>query len=130
LTRPLQTRSHVDAVAEDVVLFSDYVAEIDPYTESDALVLGRFGIAICHRALHLDRATHRIDHAWELAKEAVASILYDAAPMLLDFRIDQLPEICSEPRVRPLLIRPHKARVPGNIGGEDHGEQRALLARR
>jgi hypothetical protein len=24
--------------------------------------------------------------------------------------------------MRPLLIRPHQARVPGHIGGEDRGE--------
>jgi len=42
--------------------------------------------------------------------------------VLLNLRMDQLPEMRFEPLVRPLLICAHKARVPGHIGGEDRGE--------
>jgi hypothetical protein len=39
-----------------------------------------------------------------------------------DLRIDQLPELRLEPLVRPLLIRPHQARITGHVGGEDRSE--------
>jgi hypothetical protein len=42
--------------------------------------------------------------------------------VLGDFRLDQLPEMRSEPRVRPFLIRSHQARVSRHVGGEDRGE--------
>ena len=55
-------------------------------------------------------------------QQAVAGVLDDPAPVLLDLRIDQLPEMRLEPFVRPLLIRAHQARVPRHVGGEDRGE--------
>ncbi len=59
----LQARCNVDAVAVDVAAVGDDVAEIDPYPEGDALLLGRLGVAVDHRPLELDRAADRIDDA-------------------------------------------------------------------
>jgi hypothetical protein len=42
--------------------------------------------------------------------------------VLRDLRLNQLAEMRLEPLVRALLIRPHEARVPRHIGGEDRGE--------
>ena len=42
--------------------------------------------------------------------------------MLLDLWIDELTEMRLEALVRPLLIRPHQARVSRHIGGEDCSE--------
>jgi hypothetical protein len=42
--------------------------------------------------------------------------------VLADLRIDQLAEMRLEPLVRAFLIRPHQARIPRHIGGEDRGE--------
>lgn len=39
--------------------------------------------------------------------------------MLLDLRIDELPEMRLEARVRSLFIGTHQPRVAGDIGGED-----------
>jgi hypothetical protein len=39
--------------------------------------------------------------------------------MLLDLRIDELPEMRLEARVRSLLVRAHQTRVAGDIGGQD-----------
>jgi hypothetical protein len=42
--------------------------------------------------------------------------------VLLDLRVNELPEMRSEPFVRPFLVRTHQARVAGHIGGEDRSE--------
>ena len=84
-------------------------------------------------SLNLDRAPHGINNARELGKETVAGILDDAAAVLGDLRVDQLAWMGLEPLVRPLLIRPHQARVSGHVGGEDRGEaadKGAFLAQR
>jgi hypothetical protein len=107
---------------EDVVLLGNYVAEIDADPELDRLFEWRARVAFSHASLHLDGAAYGIDHARELAKEAVTSILYDPAPVLLDLRLNQLPEVRFEPFVCPFLIRPHQARVPRHVGSEDRGE--------
>jgi hypothetical protein len=118
----LQTRRDIHPMPEDVVLLNNDIAEIDPDAKRDALIFGRFGVALSYPPLQLDGTTHRIDYACKLGQEAVASVLYDPAPVLRDLRINDLPEVAFEPFVRPLLIRAHEARVPRHIGGEDRGE--------
>ena len=83
-------RGDVDAVAIDVVVLDDHVAEIDADAQLDAVVRRDTGVALGHRLLHLDRAAHRIDDAGELDQQAVAGGLDDAAMVLGDFRIDEL----------------------------------------
>jgi len=43
-------------------------AELDPLLRRDARV------ARCHSPLHLDRATHCVNNAWEPGKKAVARV--------------------------------------------------------
>ena len=78
--------------------------------------------ALGHPPLHLNGAPDGVNHARELGQEAVAGVLHDPAPVLSDLRINQLPEVRFEPLVGPLLIRPHQARIPRHVGGEDRGE--------
>jgi hypothetical protein len=118
----LQSCRDIHAVAEDVVLLDNHVAEVDADAESDTLVLGRFGIAFRHAALDLHGAAHGINDARKLCQEAVAGILYDTASVLLDLRLYQLPEMGLQALVRPLLVGPHQARIARHIGGEDRGK--------
>ena len=74
------------------------------------------GVALGHRALHFDRATHRIDDAGEFNQHAVAGGLDDAAAVLLDLVIDQLMAHRFEAFERTFLVRPHQPRIAGNIG--------------
>ena len=83
---------------------------------------GSIGLAVDHPALHLGGAAHRVDDAGEFRQHAVAGVLDDAAPVLLDLRIDQLPEMRLEALVRAFLVRAHQARIARHIGGEDRGE--------
>ena len=38
--------------------------------------------------------------------------------MLSDLRIDQFPKVGLKPLMRPILVLPHRARIPRHIGGE------------
>src|SRR5205823_14268244 len=86
----LQPRRDVDAVAIDVVILGDDVAQIDPDAELDSPLDGDAGIALGHRVLHLDRAMHRVDDAGELDEETVTGGLDDAATMLPDPAVGDL----------------------------------------
>ena len=120
LCQSFQARGHIDAVAEDVVLLDDYVAEIDAHTKPDPSILRDFGLALGHPPLHLDSAPNRVDHARELDQHPVAGVLYDPAPVLRDFRIDQLPEMSLQafvrapPRRRPSAANTPRRRRPGS----------------
>ena len=72
------------------VLFSDYVAEVDADAEPDAPLVADHRLTIDHAALHFGGATDRIDHARKFREEPVASVLDNAALVLLDLRLDQL----------------------------------------
>src|SRR6266446_4510810 len=80
----------IDAVAVNVVLVNDDVAEIDADAELDAALLGDAVIAQCHFALQFDRARHRIDDAGEFDQQPVAGGLHDAAAMLGDPGVRQV----------------------------------------
>ena len=65
----LQPRGDVDAVAEDVALVDDDVADIDADAELDATIFRNGSAALRHAALHLHRAAHGIDDAREFDQE-------------------------------------------------------------
>ncbi len=87
----LQPRRHVHAVAINIVVVADDIADIDSNAELDA-AFGRYlGIALDHAALDVNGATHGVDDADKFHQHAVAGCLDDPAPMLGDFGIDQVP---------------------------------------
>jgi hypothetical protein len=63
LARRSKTRSE-DAVAYEVaVAFLDHVAEVNADPKVDTTLLRQTGVALDHRILHFDGATHRVDDA-------------------------------------------------------------------
>ena len=117
-----EPRGDIDAVAEDVVVLDDDVAEVDADAEVDALVGGDIGVALGHPALHRDGAAHRIDHAGEFDQHAVAGRLDDPPAMVSDRGIDQLAAQCLQRSQRAFLVHPDQPRIARDIGGKDRGE--------
>jgi len=112
----------IDAIAENVALVGDDVAEIDADAEADAPVLCDLRLAVEHHPLDFDRAAHRVDDAGEFDQHAVAGGLDDAPSVLADFRIDQLAPVRLEAGERALLVGAHQPGIAGDVGGEDGGE--------
>ena len=83
-----EPRGDVDAIAKDVVVVDDDVAEIDADAEFDALALGHIGVALGYPALDLGRTAHRIDDALELDEHPVAGGLDDAAATFGDLGVE------------------------------------------
>jgi hypothetical protein len=113
---------YIHAVAIDIAVLDDHVAEIDADAQFNAVVRRDTDVAFGHRLLHFDRAAHRIDDAGKFHQQAVASGLDDAAPVLGDLGINKLAAQRLEPFERAFLVRTHQARIPRHIGGEDRGE--------
>ena len=105
----------------------EYFADVNPHAELDALRRWHGLVAGRHLALHVDRATHRVDNASELDQEAVAGGLDDASAMLTDFRIDQLAPMRLEPREGIFLVGAHEPAVARHVRGEN-GRQPAFGA--
>ena len=116
---PLQPRGDIDAVAENIVVIDDDVADMDADAEFDPLRLGDVDIAHGHAALDLDRATDRIDGAAEFDQHAVAGGLDDAAAIFGDFGIDESFSAGLETGEGAFLVGAHQTAVAGDIGCEN-----------
>jgi hypothetical protein len=74
------------AVAQQIVLVDDDVAEVDPHAEDDA-PFRRHPRLIGGDGSDGNRAPHRVDHGGELHQRAIAHQLDDAALVLRDERL-------------------------------------------
>src|SRR5262249_30281400 len=72
----------INAVAKDVAILDDNVADIDADAEVDAAIGRRAGVAPGHLALHLDSAAQCIHDAAKLDERAVTGSFYEAALVL------------------------------------------------
>ena len=81
---------YIDAIAVDIILITDDVADVDPDTEFDATIESYLGIAFGHAALDVYRVAHSVDDTDEFHQHAVARGLNDTATVLGYFWIDQL----------------------------------------
>ena len=118
----LEPGGDVDAVAEDVVVLDDHVAEIDADPELDPAGRRHVGVALGHPALDLGGALDGLDDARELDQHAIAAGLDDPALVLGDRGIDQLEPVRPQARERARFVRLHEPAVAHHVGGEDHGE--------
>src|SRR5262249_54777585 len=84
LGQALEPRGEGDAVAENVLLVVDHVAEVDADAVFDASGLRHAGVTLAHAALNLDRAAHGVDHRGELDQRAIAGQFHELAAVLLD----------------------------------------------
>ena len=122
LRHGLEPRRHVDAVAEDVAVFDDDIAEI----EADAVEQGarrrHVAIAPRHALLKIDGANQRVRHALELHQHAVAGGFDQAAPAFGDRGIDDFEPHGLQPGERSGLIDLHEPAVPDHVSGQNRGE--------
>ena len=114
-----EARRDVDAVAEDVVLFHDDVAEID----ADAIEQGprsrHVPVAPRHTLLEFDRAAQRLGDALELDQHAVPGRL-DKAPLApRNRRIDEFEPHRLQARQGPGFVRLHETAVADHVRGDD-----------
>jgi hypothetical protein len=85
---PFQPRGDVDAIAEDVVVVDDDIANVNADPEFDTLVQRHPGFLLGHAGLNFDGAARGIDRAGELHQKAVPGRFDDPAPMLLYLEVD------------------------------------------
>ena len=114
-----EARRDIDAVAEDVVLVDDDIAEVD----ADAIEQGarsrHVAIAPLHALLEIDGATQRLGDALEFDQQAVAGRLDDAPLAPRDRRIDEFEPYGLEPGKRPGFVRFHEAAETDHVGRDD-----------
>ena len=119
---PFEARRDVDAVAKDVAVLFDDVAEIDADPEIQPLIRAHVRIAPSHSLLHLDGAAHRIDDAGELGQQPVARRLDDPAAMLGDAGIEQFAAMAVKAGKGAFVVGAHQPTVAGDVSRKDRRE--------
>ena len=115
-------RGDIDAIAENIVVIDNHVAEVDADPKLDPPVLGNSGVAGRHIPLDFGGAFDRIHDARKLDQHSVAGQLDDSALMLGNGRVDQFRAMAFEVRQCADLISAHQAAVTDNVGGHDRGK--------
>src|ERR1700722_11306512 len=72
LSKLLESRGDVDALAVPVRPLDNHLTQIDPDAHIDAVILREAGVPLRHPALDLDGAFDRVDNAPKLGEKAVA----------------------------------------------------------
>src|SRR5690349_12084026 len=88
LRQSFETRRDIDAVAKNVLVINDDVADVQTDTELNTPFWRYLGIALSHLPLDVDSTTHGIDDTGKLDKDAVPRRLNDAPAVFRDLRID------------------------------------------
>ena len=119
LGEALEARRDVHAVAEDVAVFQDDVADVDADAVADAPVLGLGRLALGHGVLDRDRAFDRVDRASELDQRAIAGELDHAAAVLGDQGFGEFDPMGLDPRERAGLVGADEPAVADHVHGHD-----------
>jgi hypothetical protein len=119
---PLWPGVDVHAVAVEVALVVDHVAQVDPDAEADAAFLADRLLTLLDAALNPDGALDGVDGAGELAEGTIARELDETAAVLGQERLDELLAVRLEPPERAGFVPLHQARVADHVRGEDRGE--------
>ena len=107
LRDPFEPRCDIDPVTKDIVLFDDYIADVNADAELDPLVLRHIDILFGHAALNFDGAAYGIHDAPELNEGAVPCILDDTSVMISDFGIEKRLSESFKLRQRAFFVDPY-----------------------
>jgi hypothetical protein len=118
--RFLQGRRDVNPIAHKVAItLLDHVAEMDADAKLNTTLRGEAGVSFYHATLHLDGASHGIDHASKFDEASVTSALNNAPVMHGNGGIDQVATQRPQPRQRPILVGAGEPAIAGHIRRQD-----------
>jgi hypothetical protein len=118
-----QSGGDVDAVSQEVaVALLDHVPEMNADAKLDATLWRQAGIAVHHDVLHLNGATHGVDHAAELNQGAIAHPFDDASAMRSGCRIDQVAPQAPQSGQGAILVRADQPTISDDVSNKDRSD--------
>src|SRR5260370_6048718 len=112
-------RCHVDAIAENIAVVFDDVADMDAESKFDSLVNRHSGVSANHAVLDSDGAAHGCHRACKFDHHSVAGGLDDMAAMLLDAAVGEVPAMRLQLGKGAFLIGTHQPTVSRDISREN-----------
>src|SRR5215475_7302529 len=125
-SQSFEPRRDVHAIAKNIAIFDDNIADVDANSKLNALVLRHSSISFSHAGLDLAGAAQRIHDTTEFDEQPIARRLHEPAVVRGDRRIDQLIPDRLEPSQSAALVSSHQSGVTGYISSEDRSETAGL----
>ncbi len=111
----LKAGGDVDAIAENIIVVDDDVADMNANAKFDPAVQGHVGILRSHIALNLDRASRCVHRTGEFNQYAIPRCLDNSASMLDDLGIEKSLSESLQLAERALFIGAHEPTITGDI---------------
>ncbi|MCY1492990.1 hypothetical protein D9M68_268150 [compost metagenome] len=108
----------IDAIAEDIAVFHQNVADIDPDAEVHLPVVGKRLVGTPHRLLNGDCAVEGMDDRWKFRQHAVAGGPENLTMGAFDKTVDN-SAVRRQSRKRLLFVGIHQAGITFDIGRKD-----------
>src|SRR5207247_8512424 len=118
----LEARRYVDAVAEDIAVLDDHVAEVDPDAILNPPRRRYIRVAPRHPTLDFGSALYGVGNTLEFDQHSVAGRFDDASLVLGNDRIDELEAVGPEPRESSRLVGFHQSAITDHVSRENRRE--------
>ncbi len=122
IRQAFQSRRHVDAFAEDVVVLDHDVTDIDADAQLDALSGFCFAGHFRNATLDFDRAFDGLDRAGKFQQETIAHRFHEPPSAGRDGRVDDGSSQGADRGQRPGLVLAHEAAVADDVGRDYRGK--------
>ena len=113
--RASEPSGNIHAIAENIVINDDDVAEVYAKPKFDPLIDTNPNVPLAHAALHFNGTSYRVNHGRELDQHTVSGRLDDTAPMFFDLRIEQRLPMPLQLNERSFPVHAHETAVAGDI---------------
>src|SRR5262249_40455941 len=115
----LKACSDIHAIAVNIVIVDDDVAEVYANPKFDSLLDADPSIPLGHPTLHINGASNRVNHGRKFDQHAVSGCLDDPAPMFFDTWIDERLPMRLQLSERAFLVRAHQTAITGYISSQN-----------
>ena len=121
LRQLFEANSNVHTGAVKIVVFGDYVPEVDADAELHLLLLGNGRVALRNLVLNLDRASNSFNDAGELGNDAVSCAAEDVTFMRCD-RLFHHGAVHAQSSCGAFFVKLREVAIPLHIGSENCSE--------
>jgi hypothetical protein len=119
LRQRFEAKRYVDSISLHIVVIGDDITEIDANAQFDRRRIRGNSVALCHRLLQRDGASHRLHRTRELHQNAVAFDPNNPPSMRLDMWPNHFAQYILQTPPRADLVLTSKAAIAHHVGKQD-----------
>ena len=122
LSNTFEPARDIHAVAKNVVVFDNDVADIDPDTKLKTLIWRHGDIALSHSVLNVQSAASGVNDTCELDQEPITGGLDDTSPMFGNLEIKEFAPVGPQRCERAFLVGAHQPAISSDVGRKNRSK--------